>query len=99
MSRLSNKNLRRRNNRGSHQRRRSTRGHRLISKLKKGGEISMFEEKRCVVCKNLVDWDVVKDEFPELFLQADALDIDSLTEQEQVVLEGNCCSLECYIEM
>lgn len=35
MSRLSNKQLRQRNNRGNHQRKRTTRGNRFISKLKK----------------------------------------------------------------
>jgi len=35
MPRLSNKHLRQRNNKGAHQRRRTTRGHRIISKFVK----------------------------------------------------------------
>jgi len=53
----------------------------------------------CVVCKGVVDWDSVKEEFGELFEQVDCLGMESATEQEQVVMEGSCCSLECYIRM
>ena len=53
----------------------------------------------CVVCKGVVDGDVVKDEFGELFEQVDCLGMESATEQEQVVMEGSCCSLECFIQL
>ncbi len=51
----------------------------------------------CVVCKKPVDWTHVKEEFGnELFAQAHALGMESLTEQQQAVLEGLVCSLDCY---
>ena len=53
----------------------------------------------CTVCKNPVDWNQVKDEFGELFAQADALGMESLTENQQVVLEGHCCSTDCYDQL
>lgn len=53
----------------------------------------------CVVCGNKVDWDLVKEEFPELLDQADHYGVDSLTESQQVVYLGKCCSINCYIEL
>jgi hypothetical protein len=50
----------------------------------------------CTVCKNPVDLSLVKEEFGELFSQADALGMESLTENQQVVLERKVCSIECY---
>lgn len=50
----------------------------------------------CVVCTNKVNWDIVKEEFPEILNQADTYGVDSLTEHEQVVYEGLCCSRKCY---
>jgi len=52
--------------------------------------------KLCVVCGKPVEAVLVKEEFPELFAQADACGIDSLTEQQQVVVEFKCCSENCY---
>jgi hypothetical protein len=52
--------------------------------------------KNCAVCGNPVDWNQVTDEFGEMFAQADALGMESLTEQQQMVLEGKVCSIECY---
>lgn len=51
---------------------------------------------KCVVCRGKVDWSEVKEEFSEILDQADTLGVDSLTENEQVVYEGSCCSRECY---
>ena len=50
----------------------------------------------CVVCNKPVEAVLVKEEFPELFAQADAWGMDSLTEQEQVVVEFGCCSTRCF---
>lgn len=53
----------------------------------------------CVECGNMVDWSWVKSEFGEMFAQADALGKESLTEAAQIVLEGKCCSWECYSKL
>lgn len=50
----------------------------------------------CIICKQPVEASLVKENFPELFAQADALGINSLTEQQQIVVEFKCCSKECY---
>jgi hypothetical protein len=50
----------------------------------------------CVVCFFPVDWDVVKEDFEDLLNQVDCYGPDSLTENEQVVYEGMCCSQECF---
>ncbi|MEE8207943.1 MAG: hypothetical protein V3T88_03180, partial [Nitrosomonadaceae bacterium] len=54
---------------------------------------------RCVVCKEQVDWDLVKEEFEDMFPQVDYWGVDSLTENQQVVYERKCCSYECYENM
>jgi len=56
----------------------------------------MPRKKICVVCKKLVDWSMVLEDFEELFDQVDTYGMESLTEQEQVVVEGGCCSIECF---
>ena len=53
----------------------------------------------CIICKGDIDSDIVHDDFNELFEQVDCLGMESATEQEQVVLEGCICSLECYIQL
>jgi hypothetical protein len=63
------------------------------------GNIKQYTDSRCVVCKGMVDWDLVKREFEDMFEQLDYHGIDSLTENEQVVLENRCCSIECFEEM
>ena len=50
----------------------------------------------CVVCGKPVEAVLVKEEFPELLAQADARGMESLTEQQQVVVEFKCCSESCY---
>ena len=52
MPRLSNKQLRQRNNKGSHQRKRTTRGKRFISKLKKYKWYETINSKRKEVKDN-----------------------------------------------
>lgn len=51
---------------------------------------------KCVVCKGEVDWNIIKEEFEYLLNQVDTHGPDSLTENEQVVYEGSCCSQECF---
>jgi len=51
---------------------------------------------KCVICKEKVDWKFVCDEFEEILQQADHRGVESLTENEQVVWEGGCCSQECF---
>ena len=53
----------------------------------------------CVICKDVVDRDSVLEEFGEVFEQADYLGLDSLTEDDQAVVEGVVCSIHCYIQM
>jgi hypothetical protein len=50
----------------------------------------------CVVCGSPVDWDIVKEDFKDLLNQVDCHGPDSLTENEQVVYEGRCCSQKCF---
>jgi hypothetical protein len=52
--------------------------------------------KTCVVCKGKVDWERVKEENEGMFMQVDFHGVESLTERQQTVYEGNCCSHECY---
>ena len=51
---------------------------------------------RCVVCTDVVDNDVVKEEFEDLLDQVDAFGPDSLTDNEQAVYYGYICSQECF---
>jgi hypothetical protein len=60
--------------------------------VKKGGN----KVSDCIVCGNKVDWDLVKEEFPELLDQVDHYGVDSLTENQQVIYLGKCCSANCY---
>lgn len=53
----------------------------------------------CVVCGRTVDWTYVKDEFAEVLEQADRYGVESLTESQQVVYEGECCSTNCYLRL
>ena len=53
----------------------------------------------CVVCGRRVDWAFVKVEMAEILEQADRYGVDSLTEAQQVVYEGRCCSINCYIKL
>jgi len=50
----------------------------------------------CVVCKKAVDWELVKEEFEDLFSIADSRGVEALTEQQQVIYHGMCCSMSCY---
>lgn len=50
----------------------------------------------CVVCKGPVDWRVVSEIFGHILKQVDRYGEESLTEHEQVVYHGHCCSEECY---
>ena len=50
----------------------------------------------CVVCGLIVDWGVIREEFTDTLTQVDYHGPDSLTENEQVVYEGMCCSRECF---
>lgn len=53
----------------------------------------------CVMCGRRVDWPFVKEEFAEILEQADRHGVDSLTEAQQVVYLGMCCSINCYIKL
>jgi len=55
--------------------------------------------KNCVVCHGKVDWALVREEFAELLDQADVHGVESLTEDQQVVYEGLCCSTNCYLSL
>jgi len=61
--------------------------------------VRQYKDGRCVVCKDMVDWDLVKEENEEMFEQVDRCGVESLTENEQVVYEGKCCSFGCYDEL
>jgi len=53
----------------------------------------------CAVCKGNVEWVLVKEVFSDIFDQVNAHGVDSLTEHQQVVYEGMCCSEECYYKL
>ena len=53
---------------------------------------------RCVVCGGEVDRGLVLEQFESLFDQADAFGMDSLTDQQQTLVEGHCCA-DCYYEL
>lgn len=55
--------------------------------------------KRCVVCKDVVIHKIVLEELGHIFSQADYHGVESLTEQEQVVYEGGCCTAHCFMQM
>ena len=59
----------------------------------------MPSKLRCIVCEEVVEPYIVKVEFKELFEQADAIGMDSLTEHEQIVVEFKCCSEVCFYKM
>ena len=63
-----------------------------------GGD-TMEVKGTCVVCGEFVDWGIIIDEFKDLLDQVDMYGPDSLTENEQVVWEGMCCSTVCYDEL
>lgn len=50
----------------------------------------------CTVCGNTAYWDVVIDIFSILFERVDRWGYDALTEKQQVAVEGNVCSIECF---
>lgn len=51
---------------------------------------------QCVVCENEVNWTHVREAFEAILDQADCTGVESLTEHQQVVYLGKCCSPECY---
>lgn len=55
-----------------------------------------MNRKICVVCKKHVDWDLVKEGFEDMFSIVDYHGVAALTENQQVVYEGKCCSWDCY---
>jgi hypothetical protein len=53
----------------------------------------------CVVCKKPIttfDWCEITSEFSELFAQADALGMESLTEEQQILVNREVHVGECY---
>ena len=52
--------------------------------------------RNCIVCKNPVDFEVVREEFESLLEQVDTYGVESLTEAKQFVYEGAICSYDCY---
>ena len=55
-----------------------------------------MDNKICVVCGNIVEPNVIINEFDYIFTQVNELGMDSLTEFEQIVCEWHCCSHECF---
>ena len=62
---------------------------------RKGGD----KVRKCAVCGNKVDWDLIKEEFSDVLTQADQWGVESLTEAKQMVYLGKCCSVNCYLEL
>lgn len=54
---------------------------------------------KCVICSKEVDWSKVKEEFGEMLDQVDHLGEDSLTDEQQTVYNGRCCSRDCYDQL
>lgn len=52
----------------------------------------------CKICNEEINDDIFEEDFEELMARADAFGLQSLTENEQVVLEGKICSSKCYEE-
>ena len=59
--------------------------------------------KTCVVCGNGVDRDVMVEEFQNAGLMPKPYDYarppESYTENMQMVLDGEVCSIECYDQL
>jgi hypothetical protein len=53
----------------------------------------------CMMCLEEVEQDILLEDFGYIFTQADMLGTESLTEHEQVVLEGRLCGQDCYYAM
>lgn len=51
---------------------------------------------KCIICKQEIKWEEVTNVFEHIFEQTDSYGMESLTEYQQVVVEGLCCSEECY---
>lgn len=51
---------------------------------------------RCIICGKEVDWTKITDEFSYIIDRVDTYGEDALTEHEQVIYHGMCCSRECY---
>lgn len=50
---------------------------------------------RCTVCNKEIDWEIVTELFEDDFLQADSFGMESLTEWQQLIIEGKICSIDC----
>ena len=59
----------------------------------------MAKMTRCCVCGSFVDMEIVHEDFEEYFAQADALGMESLTEHQQIAVEGLVCSFDCYLQL
>jgi hypothetical protein len=53
----------------------------------------------CMMCLEEVEQDILLEDFGYIFTQSDMLGTESLTEHEQVVLEGRLCGQDCYYAM
>lgn len=51
--------------------------------------------KKCMVCEKEVVWELVVEEFEDIFNTVDHYGVAALTEQKQHVYEGRICSSEC----
>ncbi len=63
------------------------------------GQLDGMSVSVCMMCLEEVEQDTLFEEFGYIFTQADMLGTESLTEHEQVVLEGRLCSQDCYYAM
>lgn len=53
----------------------------------------------CKVCEKIINYKEVTEVFSEVFKRVDIFGLESLTEAEQVVVEGLCCSEECFYNL
>ena len=52
---------------------------------------------KCVKCGGNIDPEVVRDDYSELFATADALGMEALTEDQQLLVDGELCAECCSI--
>jgi len=56
----------------------------------------MSKDKKCVVCGNEVNWDNVLGEFEHKFEQVDNYGLETLSEKDQLIVDGRVCTRKCY---
>jgi len=56
----------------------------------------MEKNDNCVVCGKGVDWENVTNEFEHKFEQVDSYGLETMSEKDQLIVDGRICSRKCY---